>query len=223
MQVKKIDNSELINKVTNFVKNEIKDYDSGHSWFHIDRVRRIALDLQEKEGGDRCIVELSALLHDVGDAKFYLDENMAEQKISGFLSKQELSGTVIDEIIKNVKSVSFNGGKNKALTNSIEFQVVQDADRLDAIGAIGIARAFHYGGFKNREIYNPKIKPVHYETKEEYRKSNAPTINHFYEKLLLLVEQMNTESGKKLAKQRHEFMLNYLEQFYHEWNIGDSI
>jgi uncharacterized protein len=189
MQVKKTEDSFLVKNTIHFVKDEIKNYDSGHDWFHINRVRNIALLLQNQEGGNRDIIELSALLHDVGDAKFYSDESIAERKISEFLKSQKINESDQDEIIKIVKSISFSGGKNKKLIDSIEFQIVQDADRLDAIGAIGIARAFHYGGFKNREIYNPEIKPIKYKSKEEYRKSEAPTINHFYEKLLLLTDQ----------------------------------
>ena len=171
---------------------------------------------------DILVVSLGALLHDIADAKFHDgDENIGPQMAADFLQSINVKKNVIAHVVKIIEHISFKnslGTSKKKAFDSKELQVVQDADRLDAIGAIGIARAFNYGGFKNRELYNPEIPPNLKLTKEAYKKSKAPTINHFYEKLLLLKDKMNTETGKKLAVERHQFMLDYLEQFYKEWN-----
>jgi len=175
---------------------------------------------EPKENANLFVVQLAALLHDIADSKFYKgDETLGPKIASEFLKEHNVDQLSREHIIKIIENVSFknslsNTGKS---FNSIELQIVQDADRLDAIGAIGIARAFNYGGFKNRELYNPEITPNLTMSKEEYKKSSAPTINHFYEKLLLLKEKMNTSTGKKLAEKRHDFMLSYLDQFYQEW------
>jgi len=211
-------NSELINKTIQFVQLELKDAEGGHDWFHIERVWRNAKLIAQSEDVDTDIVEVAALLHDIADSKFNNgDEKIGPKKALDFLIDQDADYRLIDHVIAIIENVSFKGGSQERTFNSIELDVVQDADRLDAIGAIGIARTFNYGGFKNREIYNPEVKPNLNMTKEEYKNSTAPTVNHFYEKLLLLKDKMNTKTGKELAKNRHQFMEQYLDQFYNEW------
>ncbi len=212
-------NSELINNTINFVKEALKNAEGGHDWFHIERVWKNSKLLAKSENVDLEVVELAALLHDIADSKFNDgDETVGPKKALNFLIDQDADYRVIDHVISIIENVSFKGGHQKRTFNSLELDVVQDADRLDAIGAIGIARTFNYGGFKNRAIYDPEIKPDLNMTKEQYKASTAPTINHFYEKLLLLKDTMNTTTGEKIAKQRHAFMEQYLEQFYNEWN-----
>ena len=171
------------------------------------------------EKADLQIIELGALLHDITDSKFHGgDETVGPKVATDFLKDQEVSEETIDHVVKIIENISFKGGNVDQEFTSAELDIVQDADRLDAIGAIGIARTFNYGGFKGRPLYNPEIKPNMTMTKEEYKTSNAPTINHFYEKLLLLKDRMNTKTGKKIAEERHAFMEQYLNQFYAEWN-----
>lgn len=212
----------IINNTINFVKKELAKAEGGHDWFHIERVFKNAILISKDEKVDIFVVSLAALLHDIADAKFNNgNETLGPKKAATFLIAQKVPkeiGVHVVHIIKNMSfKNSFNTGKTKAFTSK-ELQVVQDADRLDAIGAIGIARCFNYGGFKNRALYNPEIIPNLNMTKEEYKNSNAPTINHFYEKLLLLKDKMNTATGKKIAKERHIFMEQFLNQFYNEWN-----
>ena len=209
---------EIIKKTEEFVKDTLKHAEGGHDWFHIDRVRRTALHIAESEQADPYIVELGALLHDIADSKFHEgDEEIGPEKAKTFLRSLNINREIIFHIEKIIRFVSFKNEYDKQAFTSNELKVIQDADRLDAIGAIGIARAFNYGGFKNRAIYDPKIKVNVNQSKEEYKKSKAPTINHFYEKLFLLKDLMKTETGKKMATERHEFMEMYLEQFYKEW------
>lgn len=209
---------QLIDKTIRFVKKELANAEGGHDWFHIERVYKNTLQIAKDEKCDFQIVALAALLHDIADSKFYNgDEEIGPKVASDFLTKQGLDEVSVDHIKKIIENISFKGGKVERTFSSIELDVVQDADRLDAIGAVGIARAFSYGGYKDRAMYDPEVLPNLNMTKEEYKKSTAPTINHFYEKLLLLKDKMNTESGKKIASQRHEFMLAYLDQFYKEW------
>ncbi len=211
-------NSDLINNTIQFVQLELKDAEGGHDWFHIERVWRNAKLIAQTEDVEIEIVEIAALLHDIADSKFNNgDEKIGPKKALDFLIDQDADYRLIDHVIAIIENVSFKGGAQERTFNSPELDVVQDADRLDAIGAIGIARTFNYGGFKNRELYNPEIKPDLNMTKEQYKTSTAPTVNHFYEKLLLLKDKMNTETGKKLAEDRHQFMEEYLEQFYTEW------
>lgn len=213
-------NKELINNTTAFVKQTLENAEGGHDWFHIERVYKNTLLIAKNEKVDLLVVSLAALLHDIADSKFHDgDETVGPTIAKEFLISKTVPETVIEHIINIIKHISFkNTLTNEAIPfTSLELAVVQDADRLDAIGAIGIARCFSYGGFKNREIYNPAIKADLNMTKEQYKKSTAPSINHFYEKLLLLKDQMNTETGKQIAQQRHEFMETYLEQFYNEW------
>ena len=213
-------NTQIIEETIAFVKEILKGAEGGHDWFHIQRVFKNTLLIAKDEKVDVLVVSLGALLHDIADAKFNGgDETVGPKMASVLLQSLEVDKKIVDHVVKIIENISYKSSlDSKKLFTSKELQVVQDADRLDAIGAIGIARAFNYGGFKNRELYNPEIDPNLQMTKEEYKKSKAPTINHFYEKLLLLKDKMNTESGKKLAEKRHEFMLDYLEQFYKEWN-----
>lgn len=202
-----------------FVKETLKNAEGGHDWFHIERVWNNAKLIAESEKANLFIVDLGALLHDIADSKFHNgDEYVGPKLASEFLQKQKVSTEIIDKVVKIIENVSFKGGNIQQEFNSIELEIVQDADRLDALGAIGIARTFNYGGFKGRELYNPDIKPNLAMSKKEYKASTAPTINHFYEKLLLLKDRMNTKTGREIAQKRHDFMELYLEQFYAEWN-----
>ncbi len=202
-----------------FVKKTLAGAEGGHDWFHIERVWKNAKLIASGEECDLEVVELAALLHDIADSKFHGgDEEIGPKKAREYLSNARIEAQKVNHIVAIIENVSFKGGHNTRNHSSIELDIVQDADRLDAIGAIGIARTFNYGGFKNRAIYDPSIAPDLNMTKEEYKKSTAPTINHFYEKLLLLKDLMNTESGKRIAEQRHQYMEGFLNQFYNEWN-----
>lgn len=210
----------IIKKTKTFVKNRFLGAEGGHDWFHTKRVLANSIHIAKEENADLFVVQLAALLHDIADSKFHDGDETIGPKIAfEFLKGMNVDLSSREHIIKIIETVSFKNSLSpeEEPFNSIELEVVQDADRLDAIGAIGIARAFNYGGFKNRELYNPKIEPKTTMSKEEYKSSNSPTINHFYEKLLLLKDKMNTTSGRKLAEKRHAFMLNYLDQFYKEW------
>ncbi len=211
----------VIENAITFVKKTLKNAEGGHDWFHIDRVFKNAILISKEEKVDPFIVSLGALFHDIADPKFHHgDETIGPKITKAFLKKQQVDEVVINHVIHIIKHISFKNSlddKTKSF-NSIELKVVQDADRLDAIGAIGIARCFNYGGFKNRALYDPEILPNLEMDKETYKNSTAPTINHFYEKLLLLKDKMNTSSGKKIALSRHDFMVEYLNQFYSEWN-----
>ena len=208
---------DIIQNTIAFVKLELKDAEAGHDWFHIERVYRNALLISKNEKVDSTVVALGALLHDIADSKFHNgDETIGPKKARDFLITQNLSEEIINHVIKIIENISFSGGNKLQEFKSLELNVVQDADRLDAIGAIGIARTFNYGGYKNRKLYDPEIKPNLNMTPEEYKASNAPTINHFYEKLLLLKDRMNTETGRKIAEERHDFMQQFLNQFYGE-------
>lgn len=209
---------EIIQKTIAYVKQELAHAEAGHDWFHIERVYKTALTINEKEQADELVVSLAALLHDIADPKFNNgDESIGPQKAETFLASIGVDKTTIQHVKQIMENMSFKNSFDATGFTSLEMQVVQDADRLDAIGAIGIARAFTYGGFKNRVLYDPAIKPVTEHTKESYKNTTAPTINHFYEKLLLLKDRMNTPSGKAMAAKRHEFMVSYLEQFFAEW------
>lgn len=211
--------NEIIENTINFVKEQLKNAEGGHDWFHIERVYKNTLMISTSEEVNSLIVQLAALLHDIADSKFHNgDETIGPSIAKSFLQSQNLDTKSIDHIVKIIENISYKGGNFKTTFFSKELSVVQDADRLDAIGAIGIARCFNYGGFKERAIYNPEIEPNLNMTKEEYKNSNAPSINHFYEKLLLLKQKMNTETGKQIAEQRHHFMETYLTQFYGEWD-----
>jgi uncharacterized protein len=212
-------NNTLIENTVKFVQTELQNAEGGHDWFHVERVWKNAKLISKSEDVENEVIELAALLHDIADSKFHDgDEKVGPKKALNFLIDQDADYRIIDHVLSIIDNVSFKGGKEARTFNSPELDVVQDADRLDALGAIGIARTFNYGGFKNRAIYNPEIKADLNMTKEEYKSSTAPSLNHFYEKLLLLKNTMNTTTGKKIAEQRHQFMEQYLEQFYAEWN-----
>lgn len=215
-----MDQEKIIKNTVQFVKETLRDAEGGHDWFHIQRVWNNAKLISKGEDVDLFIVELGALLHDIADAKFYDgDESVGPKKARKFLEDQKVSEEVILHIENIIKHISYKSSlSNEVDFNSPELSVVQDADRLDAIGAIGIARCFNYGGFKNRVLYDPTISPNLHMTKEEYKKSASPTINHFYEKLLLLKDKMNTETGKQIAENRHKYMEDFLTQFYNEWD-----
>lgn len=204
----------LIERTIAFVQEELKDAEAGHDWFHIERVYRNAQHLLTLEQGNPTVVLLAALLHDIADSKFHNgDETIGPKKAYEFMQKINVPTDIALHVKKIIENISFKGGHNPRTFQSIELDITQDADRLDALGAIGIARAFHYGGYKNRILFDPEQNPKLNMTKEEYKIYEGTTINHFYEKLLLLKDRMNTNTGKKLAEQRHEFMLSYLKQF----------
>jgi uncharacterized protein len=208
----------LISDTIAFVKKELENAEGGHDWFHIERVYKNAALIANGENCDILIVQLGALLHDIADSKFHEgDETVGPKKARLFLESKNVPENTITHVVNIIENISFKGGHEAKKFTSLELDIVQDADRLDAIGAIGIARTFNYGGFKNRAIFNPEIKPNLTMSKEEYKNSDAPTINHFYEKLLLLKDKMNTNTGREIATQRHNFMESFLNQFYAEW------
>jgi len=216
----KLEEHNIIDACATYVKNELEEGEKGHDWWHIQRVWHTARLIAATEPSDRFVVELAALLHDIADSKFHGgDEEIGPRKAESFLKSMNVQPDVIEHVVNIIRHISFKGGNHLRDFDSLELQVVQDADRLDAMGAIGIARAFHYGGFKNRLLYHPEIQPDLNMTKEEYKKSDAPTINHFYEKLLLLKDRMNTPTGKSLAGRRHAFMEQFLAEFHNEWMI----
>ena len=222
-----------IEKTVLFVKEKLKDAEAGHDWFHIERVWKLAKKLAETERCNRQVVELAALLHDIADPKFHDgNEELALTVSEDHLKSIEAGQDIIQRVLFIIKHMSFknslehgvadlslSSGENIPLT---ELYVVQDADRLDALGAIGIARTFNFGGYKNNRMYDPDLRPRLNMSKAEYKKNEGTTINHFYEKLLLLKDRMNTETAKKIASRRHDFMLTFLEEFYHEWNYNDA-
>ena len=213
--------TEIVEQTIAFVKEMLYGAEGGHDWFHTQRVFNNTMLIAKDEPVDILIVSLGALLHDIADAKFHNgDETIGPQLAKDFMDSIRIDPKVADHVVRIIENISFKNSLSKKARkfNSKELQVVQDADRLDAIGAIGIARAFNFGGFKNRELYNPKIPPNLKLTKKAYKNSSSPTINHFYEKLLLLKDKMNTDTGKRLAQERHQFMVDYLEQFFREWN-----
>ena len=213
-----MDMNNLINQTMLFVKQQLKNAEGGHDWFHIERVYNNALSILEKEEGDVMVVKLAALLHDIADSKFHQGDDTIGPRIAReFLESQKVDEITIGQVVNIIENISYKEGAVNSTFHSLELDIVQDADRLDAIGAIGIARTFNYGGFKNRPLYNPAIAPKMNMTPQEYKNSTAPTLNHFYEKLLLLKDLMNTETGKQMAQKRHRFMETFLSQFYGEW------
>jgi uncharacterized protein len=208
----------LIENTITFVKEKLTGIEAGHNWFHTERVWKNARTICSQENAEIIVVELAALLHDVADAKFNNgDEELGSKLAASFLTKQGVDHKTVEHVENIIRNVSFAGGNHQKDFDSLELKIVQDADRLDAIGAIGIARAFNYGGYKGRELYDPEIPARIGMTKEEYRRHASPTINHFYEKLLLLKDKMNTETAKKIAEQRHAFLQLFLERFLLEW------
>jgi uncharacterized protein len=210
-------NDILLKATENFVKSVLEDDSSGHDWWHINRVRKLALMIGKSEGADLFVVELAALLHDIDDWKLVGNDG-EQEKAKKWLIKCGIKDHIANRICEIIEGVSFKGAGVNTSTNNLECKVLQDADRLDAIGAIGIARTFAYGGSRGRGIYDPEIPPELHIDFENYKKSTAPTINHFYEKLLLLKDQMQTTMGRTLAEQRHDFMVRFLDQFFTEWN-----
>ena len=213
---------DFIGQTLVFVRDTLAHAEGGHDINHILRVYKIALRLAEEESADNTVVALAALLHDISDAKFNGgDDSLGAKVAAEFLTKINVPETIITHVCFIIANMSFKGGGTFVETPSLEFQIVQDADRLDAIGAIGIARTFNYGGFKNRALYNPDIKPRTELTAENYRNEEQPTINHFYEKLLLLKDRMHTKTAKIWAQKRHDYMLEFLDRFYAEWDGTD--
>lgn len=211
-------NPDLIPKTILFVKEKLENAEGGHDWFHIERVYKNTLLIAKNEACNTAVVQLGALLHDIADSKFHDgDETVGPRVAREFLESENVDEEIIEHVVNIIENISYKGGNFVKKFSSIELNVVQDADRLDAIGAIGIARTFNYGGFKNRTLYNPEIAPNSSMSKEEYKNNDSPTLNHFYEKLLLLKDKMNTETGKQIAQERHRYMEGFLSQFYAEW------
>jgi uncharacterized protein len=209
----------IIQKTISFVKESLSDAEGGHDWWHIYRVWKLSKHIAQTENVDMFIVELGALLHDIADSKFHNgDETIGPRQARDFLNSLNIEKNTIRHVENIIANISFRGAKHVQKFKSPELDVIQDADRLDALGAIGITRAFNYGGYKKEKIYDPAIKPTLNMTKEEYKNSTAPTLNHFYEKLLLLKDRMNTKTGKSIAEHRHKFMEQFLDEFYKEWD-----
>ncbi len=207
-----------IQQTIQFVKAELEGAEAGHDWFHIQRVYKNALHILKTEKANEQVVVLAALLHDIADSKFFNgDESIGPKKAMDFMTSIDINDEVKNHVVKIIENISFKGGNFNRNFHSIELDIVQDADRLDAVGAIGIARTFNYGGFKNSPMHNPDIPPKLNMTKQEYKAHNGTTINHFYEKLLLLKDLMNTQTAKHLAEKRHAYMLGFLDQFFNEW------
>lgn len=210
-----MDYKKIIQDTESFIRNLLEGEGSGHDWWHIHRVRNNALHIAQAYSVDLFIIEMAALLHDIADHKLHGgDEEIGPRKAAEWMDKLDVTQHCQQQILSIMKEVSFSKGLKPS---SLEGEIVQDADRLDAIGAIGIARTFAFGGYKKREIYNPEIPPIQYKSLDEYKKNTNPTLNHFYEKLLLLKDMMNTEEAQKIAQNRHEFMESFLDQFYAEW------
>lgn len=210
----------LIENTVEFVKEKLEGAEAGHDWFHIERVWKLSRKIAETESCNQEVVELAALLHDIADPKFHNgDETLALKVSRDFLESQNAEEKLIEQVLFIIKNISFKNRAEVPQNLPVELKIVQDADRIDAIGAIGIGRTFNFGGFKNNPMYDPNVEPKLNMSKEEYKKSNGTTINHFYEKLLLLKDLMNTEKGKEIAGERHDFMLKFLDQFYKEWNV----
>lgn len=210
----------IIEQTKTFVRDRLYGEGSGHDWFHIERVYNLSRFLANEEKADNFIVEMTALLHDIDDWKFSNGTKTNTTITEEFLNSVNVDKESINKIITIIKTMSFKGGVVNSTQNTIEGMIVQDADRLDAIGAIGIARTFAYGGSKNRPIYDPNIAPINFTSLEEVKNAENHTINHFYEKLLKLKDLMNTDSAKIIAEKRHKFMENFLKEFYSEWNFN---
>jgi uncharacterized protein len=214
----------IVHHTIHYVMETLAGAEGGHDWHHSERVWKLARHIREREGeGDLLTVELAALLHDISDPKFnHGDEERGARLAYDFLMKQGLGRERAEHIRSIVRYISFRGGLPQDHISTIEFRIVQDADRLDAMGAIGIARAFNYGGFSHRPIYDPSVPVQNYRDSGAYYRSGAPTINHFYEKLLKLKDMMNTPTGRSLALERHEYMEQFLERFFRECDPGSK-
>lgn len=210
---------EIIQAVANHFKKEFAHESTGHDWFHIERVWKNAQLINKEENADGFVVELGALMHDIADHKFVENaDEEAKKRTIELLTSLNVEQGIIDQVLHIILNCSFKGGVETNKMKSKEGLIVQDADRLDAIGAIGVARTFAFGGKFGSQIYNPEIEPMTFKNAEEYRNNRSHTINHFYEKLLLLKDGMNTAAGKRIAEERHAFMEGFLQQFYAEWN-----
>ncbi|WP_243387561.1 HD domain-containing protein [Bacillus kexueae] len=210
---------QIIEKTVDYVRKELEGEGSGHDWWHIYRVWKNALHISAHENVDQFVVEMASLLHDIGDWKFhYGDESVGPRLAREWMTSLPIEEERIAHICSIIEHLSFKGAGTKSVMNTLEGMIVQDADRLDAIGAIGIGRAFAYGGFAHQEMYNPTFEPTYHQTFEEYKKAKTTTIHHFYEKLLLLKDRMNLPSSKAIAEKRHAYMVDFLEQFLNEWN-----
>ncbi len=208
----------IIQKTIEYVKETLAGAEGGHDWWHVYRVWTLAKRIAKTEPGNLFVIELGALLHDIADSKFHNgDEQIGPRKAREFLSALGVETEVINHVENIIANISFKGGKHTQVFRSKELDIIQDADRLDALGAIGIARTFNYGGYKGRPLYNPDIKPNLQMTTQEYKASQAPTLNHFYEKLLPLKDKMNTKTGQAMALKRHQFLELFLAEFYKEW------
>jgi len=208
----------LIDITVTFVKNQLTHAEGGHDWHHIERVWKLAKTIASKYECDKTVVELGALLHDIADSKFYNgDETIGPQIAGKFLMDQKVDESIISQIDFIIRNISFKN-RGDVVEMPIELQIVQDADSIDALGAIGIARCFNFGGFKGNPMHIPGVEPNMNQTKQEYKKSNGTSINHFYEKLFLLKDMMNTDEGRSLAAARHKYMEGFVEQFMSEWN-----
>ena len=213
-------NKDIIERTIAYVRSELSGIEAGHDWEHVKRVWRLAKYIAESEKVDVFVVELGALLHDIADSKFHGgSEDVGPEKAANFLISLHVDEMVIDQVVKIIKNISYKGGNHVQEFKSPELDVIQDADRLDAMGAIGIARTFNFGGYKNRPLYDPEIRPDLNMDKETYKQRLSPTINHFYEKLFLLKDRMNTAEGKRLAQDRHSFMVEFVDRFFEEWDF----
>ena len=215
-----MDHLQIIQETERFINSKFRSEGSGHDWFHVDRVRKMALRIGQQEGCDLFITEMAALLHDLDDWKLTEPDSHNPSRAAKWLDKMGVNAEITSHILRIIEDVSYLGAGTETPVRSVEAAVVQDADRLDAIGAIGIARTFAYGGHKNRLIYDPAVSPVMHCDFQEYKKSAAPTINHFFEKLLLLKDRMNTQTARIIAGQRHQYMKDYLIQFFEEWEAA---
>ena len=212
---------DIIQKTADYIKTEFSSDSSGHDWWHIYRVWKNAITLCEHEKADAFIVELAALLHDLDDWKFNESGDETPLRAKAWLESCAVDTVITEEVCEIIMHISYKGANVENKMKSLEGFIVQDADRLDAIGAIGIGRAFAYGGYKDRPMYDPEAQPQLHATFEQYKNSKSATVNHFYEKLLLLKDMMNTKAAKHIAEQRHQVMLNFLDQFMNEWEGRD--
>ena len=216
-----VNDQEIVQQTAAYVQQQLAQAEGGHDWWHIYRVWQTARTIAQQEQANLLVVELAALLHDIADAKFHQgNEELGPQRAMAFLQGLQVPVPIIEQVVFIMRHISFRSSAMQPLQRTLELNIVQDADRLDAMGAIGIARAFSYGGFAGRKLYDPAIAPQPHQTPEQYKKSNAPTINHFYEKLLLLKDGMHTQTGRQWAQERHAFMEQYLQQFFKEWQGG---
>ena len=212
---------DIIENTIEYVKNKLAQTESGHNWFHVERVWKMARKISENYKTDLMVIDLGSLLHDIADAKFYNgNENIGPEIATKFLHTLHVNNEIVSQVIDIIKYISFKN-KGKKSPGFIEFKIIQDADRLDAIGAIGIARAFNYGGYKNKTMYNPAIKPLLQMSDHQYKTNNGPTINHFYEKLFKIKDLLYTKEAVHIAKERHRFMEDFVNRFKDEWECND--